>query len=313
MKIRVFILFFLSILFSNAQDIHFSQFEKTKTILNPSLIANQNEDYEVQLQRRSQWFSVTKPFNTFSLSFSAKNIFKTFSIGATLLNDVAGDSYFSTDGLSISFVHSLINKNNFYAMSLQTGFYQRSFNQEELIFIQNEFINNTKFNFFDFGIGISNYKKITQKSSITLGVSSQHLNRPNQSLALDEKAILKTKYIFHTTYFRSINSKTDLYPALYFSLQDQQREVLFGSEMIYILNNNFNLISGIFARVNDALFVVLGFEKENLEATISYDINTSSLSVASNYSGAFEVAINYGWSVTKKNKKQKTIICPKYL
>ena len=28
----------------NAQDIHFSQFEKTKTIINPSLIANQNED-----------------------------------------------------------------------------------------------------------------------------------------------------------------------------------------------------------------------------------------------------------------------------
>ena len=44
----------------------------------------------------------------------------------------------------------------------------------------------------------------------------------------------------------------------------------------------------------------------------SYDINISSLSVASNYVGAFEIAINYGWNTRRKNKQQ-IMTCPKYL
>jgi len=92
--------------FITAQDIHYSQFDKTKSIVNPSLIANQKKDYEIQLQRRSQWSSVTVPFNTFSFSFNAKQIYKTFSLGGTILNDVAGDSRFLTNGLSLSLVNS---------------------------------------------------------------------------------------------------------------------------------------------------------------------------------------------------------------
>ncbi len=306
------IIFFLTIHMLSAQDIHFSQFEKTKATINPSLIANQNEDYQIQVQRRSQWFSVTKPFNTFSLSFNAKNIFNSISIGAMMLNDVAGDSYFSTDGFAISLINSYKHTNNVYAFSFQTGLFQRSFNYEELIFIQNEVINNTKINFFDIDLGFSNYKKITEKSSIIFGFSLQHLNKPNQSLTLEEKAVLNTKYIFHSTYFNSINSKMDFYPTFYFSQQGQQREFVFGSEMKYVLNNDFHLLSGAFVRMNDAIFIVLGIEKENLQVTTSYDINISSLSAASNYAGAFEIAINYGWNTRKKNKQQ-IMTCPKYL
>ena len=64
------ILFFLFSQFIEAQDVHYSQFEKTKSLINPSLISSQEEDYEIQLQRRSQWSSITIPFNTFSLSFT---------------------------------------------------------------------------------------------------------------------------------------------------------------------------------------------------------------------------------------------------
>ena len=82
--------------------------------------------------------------------------------------------------------------------------------------------------------------------------------------------------------------------------------------MKYVLNNDFNLLSGAFVRMNDAIFIVLGIEKENLQVTTSYDINISSLSAASNYAGAFEIAINYGWNTRKKNKQQ-IMTCPKYL
>ena len=69
------VLIFMCLEIVQAQDIHYSQFDKTKTLLNPSLIANQNEDYEIQIQRRSQWSSVTTPFNTFTLSFNLREVY----------------------------------------------------------------------------------------------------------------------------------------------------------------------------------------------------------------------------------------------
>ena len=53
--------------------------------------------------------------------------------------------------------------------------------------------------------------------------------------------------------------------------------------------------------------------KANLEIIASYDINTSSLVAASNFMGAFEFSIKYGWSVFKETKEIKQKICPKYL
>ena len=112
---------FLFSLNLKGQDVHYSQFDKTKLLINPSLISNQYNDYEIQLQRRSQWASVTKPFNTFSLSVSTKNIYKNISLGAMILNDVAGDSDFSTDGVSLSFAKAFSRKENLFSISLQTA------------------------------------------------------------------------------------------------------------------------------------------------------------------------------------------------
>ena len=63
----------------------------------------------------------------------------------------------------------------------------------------------------------------------------------------------------------------------------------------------------------DAFFITLGMKKENLEAIISYDINTSTLANASGFMGGFEFSISYGWSVFKENKEKKQEVCPKYL
>ena len=38
--------------FIMSQDIHYSQFDKTKAITNPSLIANQKSDYEVLFSKK---------------------------------------------------------------------------------------------------------------------------------------------------------------------------------------------------------------------------------------------------------------------
>lgn len=295
------------------QDIHYSQFEKTRTLLNPSLIANQNQDYEIQIQRRSQWSSVSTPFNTLSLSFNAKQFYKSFSAGATVLKDAAGDSEFSTNGLAFSFASSINAEDNVLSFGLQIAGYQRSLNYERLVFLQSEQLDNTSFSFFDIAIGFSNYKQIDKTTAFLVGISSYHLNKPKQSLMLNDNVLLSPKQIFHSTYYSKLYSKINISPTIYFSSQEQDREVVIGSGLDYQFKEGVILQTGLYSRIKDAVFLKLGVEKENLELVVSYDINTSSLNEASNYMGAFEFSIRYGWQITKQKRTINQKNCPQYL
>ena len=311
-RVLVITVIFFS-LFSLAQDVHYSQFDKTKSLLNPSLIPHQDEDYEIHVQRRSQWSRVTVPFNTFALSFNTKKLYKDLSLGLTVLNDLAGDSYFSTDGVVFSIANHIATKENTLYLGIQTALYQRSVNFDNLIFIESEELQNAKFSFFDFALGISNHKTLNQHSSLLIGLSSYHLNNPRQSLMSNQKVVLNTKYVFHCLYYTSVSSKIDISPTLYFSSQAQDRELIIGNGLEYYLNEKVKLKTGIYSRVKDSFFVTLGVKKGDLEAIISYDINTSALSTASNYMGGFEFSISYAWSAVKEKQVEQKKICPKYL
>ena len=85
-------------------------------------------------------------------------------------------------------------------------------------------------------LGVSNYKIIDNKSSLMLGFSAYHLNRPNQSFISTKEALLKPKYVFHSTYYSRINSKTDISPTLYSSSQSEDYEIVIGSGFTYKFN-----------------------------------------------------------------------------
>ena len=145
-------LFFFNRIFS--QDVHFSQFNETKSLINPALIGFQDGDYKVQLQRRSQWQSVSVPFNTFSLSFEAKNIAKDLSFGIQILDDIAGDSRFKTNGLTSSISYKLkVNNRKSVYFGMLFGAYQRSIDYSTLVFNETESISNKTIDFFDAAIG----------------------------------------------------------------------------------------------------------------------------------------------------------------
>ena len=313
MRRNFFILFFLCYFLAKAQDVHYSQFDKTSSLLNPSLLGIQQQDYEIQLQRRSQWSSITTPFKTFSLAINAKNIYKKISLSATLLNDIAGDSRFSTDGISLSFSKSVNTQDNVFAFGIQSSFYQRSVNYDELIFFENESVQNTRFNFLDLSIGVSNYKAIDSERSFLIALSSFHLNKPKQSLTSSGTATLNQKHVFYAKYYSNLNLKIKTTPAIYASSQGNDKEFVIGSGMSYNINDEFDLKTGGYYRIKDAFFITLGIRKTNLEAIVSYDINTSSLAEASNSFGGFEFSIIYGWSIIKEIKEPIHLVCPSYL
>ena len=89
MKKQLIFFFFIIPVYLLAQDVHFTQFNKSTFFLNPSLLFIPEKDYNFSLQRRSQWNTVGDPFNTFVFSIERKNISAKNSLGLQFLNDVA--------------------------------------------------------------------------------------------------------------------------------------------------------------------------------------------------------------------------------
>ena len=80
------------------------------------------------------------------------------------------------------------------------------------------------------------------------------------------------------------------------------KEVLIGTRAIVKLEE-MKIIPMAYYRVEDALIFGFGIEKNNIQANISYDINTSDLTTASNNKGGFEFSIIYLWKEKKRKEK----------
>ena len=314
----VYILFFFLPYNSLAQDVHFSQFNETKALINPALVGYQDGDYKIQAQRKSQWGSVTVPFNTFSISLDVKNIFKSISFGLQLLNDIAGDSHFKTNALTLSLSHNIrVNSSNNMSFGFLTGTYQRSTDYSALVFNETENIPNNNIDFFDIAIGLVHEVELNISSTLISGVSLFHLNKPNQSLIGSDNIQLPINSKLHTSLIYYFNKKFQFKPTIYYSEQGESRELIAGSFFNYVLNNSSAEIvvlrAGIFNRINDAIISELGVKIDNFDAMVSYDTNISSLNSASDYKGGFEFSIAYQWSVLKSVKSNEIKVCPKYL
>ena len=73
-NIKLFVSFFIlnsALSISNAQDIHFSQYNETPSLLNPALTGTQ---YVIAASAiyKDQWRSVTVPYKTFGASYEMK-------------------------------------------------------------------------------------------------------------------------------------------------------------------------------------------------------------------------------------------------
>jgi type IX secretion system PorP/SprF family membrane protein len=300
-----------------AQDVHFSQFKISSFLLNPALVGSQNSDYKATLQRKSQWESVSVPFNTFSLSLEHKEILPSHSAGIQFLHDIAGDSRFKTTGINLAYAKRVVaTTNNIFSIGAELGLFQRSVMFDDLVFNDpGENLSNINFFFSDIAVGIANLHEINKKMAVESGIAFYHINKPQQSLSANDAIILHQKMNLHTTLNYDFNTKLSIRPQLLFSNQNTDKEFLLGCHVNYLLEAEQNVIlkSGIAARFNDAVIFYFGAEIERLSCVVSYDVNTSNLANASNNKGGVEFSVIYQWNVLKKEKSIEQEECPEYL
>lgn len=329
------IIFLLSDLASKAQDIHFSQFNGSLLNLNPAFTGFFNGDYRVGAIYRTQWSAVPVPYNT--ISFSGETRIRPMmerrdmmGIGVVFNNDKAGDTRYRTNQLYVhgSYIYPVKEDSSLLVSAgLNLGYCSVGFDYDKMTFdnqydglkYNNSTPSGEQFqyfndNFLDINLGFAAQYILNRQQRFVFGMSFQHLSAPNISYQGNDVSKLDRKLGFYGQYVRPLNKKVDLVAELMYNRQGKYNELVPHASLKYYTNKDANqsISGGISARAVDAFIVRGGYTYKNLQAGISYDINYSRFTAATNRRGAFEIYIIHIFF-----KKYQTIIkkkpCPIFM
>jgi len=319
-----------------AQDIHLSQFNSSPQNLNPAQTGLFDGDWRFVGNHRSQWAAIPVPYKTYSLStdtrLKKKFLNGTPGLGLLINKDKAGDSKFSTTQICVSgaFIKRLgPDSTHFVSIGVQPGFTTKSFNINALTFdnqydgdnynaalSSGENFSKTRINYFDFGGGATYLWKKTQRLQASMGASAFHLNRPKQSFFNDNGIRLDVKTTINGIIEFPVAYQLDLVPSIMYQRQGKYKETvlgLFGKYYLQPFNGMTTAFSlGGFYRMKDAFIIAANMEYRSFNVGVSYDVNTSKLTEATNNRGGFEISVIY---IFKKEVPfvAKKRVCPIYM
>ncbi len=308
----LFTLCFLLFTFNSfAQDIHFSQFNNSPLNLNPGLTGAFIGDVRLNANQRTQWRSVTAPYSTFGFAADFNTIYNTpFNVGLGFYQDKAGDSEFSTLQITPSFSYTLFlgDSSQTITAGIQPAYTQRRINYNNLQFDNqfnglyydaslgnNENFSNNGRDYLNIHSGISWNYNIDIRKQVAAGFAIHNLVTPKQSFFNDDNIQLHKRYTFHTNGLFRVSNKIDALPSISFMKQHQFKEIIFGGSGKYHLNKgDYKAVYlGIWYRNKDATYFTAELDYRNFHFGVSYDLNLSSLKVASHNRGGFEFSVIY--------------------
>jgi len=333
-KSLIILILFLAFSQLKGQDIHFSQYNRSYLNLNPALAGSFNGDYRLNANFRNQWSSISEPFQTFSFAADAKSLISALpnlQFGLVVSNDQAGagDLQSSNFLLNVAYIQKLSSDSSFsLKVGAQAGLNSRSINYANFRFDEQfqggsfraeldngERFSNNSINRLALNSGLSVEYFQDRRHKAEVGLALFNLNRANQSFEGEAEPLdVRTTLFLKATH--EIHEQIDLIPSILFSRQGEFREIVFGSNLrYYFSDNNYykrRLYAGLWVRPGDAIIPSIGFEYNQWHFGATYDINTSSLQVASNQRGGLEFSLTYiisNYKASFRNYQR----CPKFL
>lgn len=319
---------------ATSQDVHFSQFYMNPVYLNPALTGNFDGDWRFSANQRSQWRSVSRPFNTIAISAENKEELLLLGLyhGINLFHDASGDGNFRTIEMNISTAYDVpidADSAHIITPALQIGFNHRRIDFSQLNF-------NNQFNGFYYDPTLPTMETFETASltgmSLALGLAYKWQKEPRKRLVAglgwfnipqakqsfygNELIERDRRFAIHAKADYDLNFEWDLQPGLFMQFQGTYREIVFGSNVRYIYKDKkgeyIAPYAGLWFRNKDAIYAVAGAYYNNWIAGVSYDVNLSQLAPASNVRGGLEFSVQYILHVFKPKDIQHRI-CPDYL
>ncbi len=312
-----------------AQDVHFTQYGMQPLLQSPAM-AGIGHDMRGVLQYRNQWASVTTPFTTTAFSYDMQLKQKHgkagfLAFGVNFFSDKAGDAKLksSQGGLSVAY-HIKTGENSTIGAGLFGGFGQRSIDPNGLQWGEQydgigynaqlptgESIAAQSFSFLDIGLGgVWHYNSTAgakdvvanQSTQATVGFGYFHVTRPTCTFLGAEEQLSAKMVIHGNARFALGEGNSAIVPSFQYSKQGASSEFMLGAMFRYVLtptskvtgiNKGSALSIGPVLRVKDAVAIAALIEFGHMAFGLSYDVNTSDLSKASNGKGAFELCVRF--------------------
>lgn len=306
------------------QDRHYSQFYAAPLNMNPGNTGVFNGDIRAYTLYRMQWFTVTNPFKTFTISIDGP-VFKKkmrrddfFSAGLEITNDNVG-----SPRLKINTYNALVSYTKYIGgrqkhditLGYEIGYAIKSISTAGLTW-DSQF-DGTNYNpaygvnegggggtgYLDMSTGLVWNFRTTHLFRSSLGFSFHHFTAPNVSIhGGSDRLIPKIGVQWNIAYKLSETSNTTLMPSIMAAQQGTSILLNGGCNIKYVLEEHSRYTNfqtdkafyiGVFYRFQDAAFVTFRYDYSYFSFSAAYDVTISRLTPATKSVGGFEIAITY--------------------
>lgn len=303
-----------------SQDIHYTQFYNSPLTLSPGLTGISNGDIRITGIYRSQWNAANSPYKTFQAGaekkfYNVQHESWWLSAGLNIFYDRAGDANQATTNIALSGSYTkMLDKENFLTLGLSAGVAQRRFEFDNLTFDNqwngdifdpdrpvNETFNDPNILYPDFGVGFNwRGQKQKKRSKMDLGAGAFHFNRPNQSYLANDKSSLPVRLSMYIMPTVQITATGDIVGHATSQIQGDYFEALAGAAYRHHLSTKkakevaVQLGFGYrFNAIGDALTPAAEVHYRDWMIGLSWDVNVSGFSVATNRNGGPELTVRY--------------------
>ncbi len=309
-----------------AQDPVFTQFYANPIYLNPALAGSENCPRFV-MNHRNQWPSVSGAYVTNSFSYDQYIDAIDGGIAVMVTNDMAGGNTLNWSTLNVVYsYHWKLSRNFSVLAGVQATWNQKFVNWGVLSFgdqidPRRGFVYTTSDvprgnllqsnnnwgtrGFFDVSAGLVGFSE-----NFYFGISAKHLNRPEESLILND-ARMPIRYTAHAgteiKFGDDVNfvRKASISPNILYTYQDGFMQLNLGLYYKYSI-----FTAGVWWREGDSFILTAGVKLDRMTFGYSYDITTSPLTNASG--GSHELSLGYIINCKKKTKRFRTLSCPSF-
>ncbi len=311
-----------------AQDTHFSQFNQAPLWLNPAAPAMKSE-LQLNMNYRSQWASIIKPFATAHLSLMyplvrRQDQVRRAGLGLSLISDKAGNAgIMQTNGIGASFAwNQPLTHKHFIAFGANGGYLQKNISIDGLTaenqWVEGDFqvnaglgesFGDTRVDNLDVGGGLLWYLESDDGAmKASAGLAFHHLNKQQVSY-LHQAGDLPLRIGLYAMANIFTNDQVDVMPAFYYARMAKAQELNVGAQFRYKPNTYGLLKNGAFGlltayRTGDAVILGIQIDYPGFSVGFSYDINISPLSVATSGRGASEIALVLRKPVVRKQREK---------
>ncbi len=316
---------------AGAQDAHFTQFYALPTYVSPAF-AGTGAQTRLGLAYRDQWPSIPGSFVTANFALDHYMPDVNSGLGLLVNHDRAGSGALRYSSIAGQYAYEIeLKRKVFLRPALQVGWVNHAVDYSRLVFGDQlarggtvgtfESMDGTSISYADIAGGALFFTP-----NYWLGISWHHLNRPNQSLLLNE-ARLPIRFSAHGGY--RVNVRTPVikeHPqsvvfAFNYRSQERYDQLDLGA---YFERDPF--FAGIWFRGipllkayapgyanNDAVALLVGFKVEDLRVGYSYDVTISRL--AGHSGGAHELTLGYDLVQPYKKRsatRRRIVPCAKF-